>query len=207
MHWGTEYDHLATSTQLEQAKALLASPDVDVILGDHAHVVQPMQQINGKWVIYCMGNQISRHSDPIDDSREGVMPEFTFTETSPHHFRVTRAEAIPTWMQMTPALRLLDLADAQERSEHVARGPGHVRPHLRAGHRLSRRLRRGARRPGGQVLTQAGSSSASGFSTAARFTVSSAARFTRSSAARWPMSSIAPTPIPASTIGTHTHSR
>jgi poly-gamma-glutamate synthesis protein (capsule biosynthesis protein) len=112
LHWGTEYDHLATDEQLSEAKALLSSPDIDVILGDHAHVVQPMQQIDGKWVIYCMGNQISRHADPIDDSREGVMPRFTFTEVAPHRFRLTRAEAIPTWMQIAPKLRLIDLPAA-----------------------------------------------------------------------------------------------
>jgi poly-gamma-glutamate synthesis protein (capsule biosynthesis protein) len=109
MHWGTEYDHLATQEQLEQAHQLLASPDIDVILGDHAHVVQPMQQIGGKWVIYCMGNQISRHADPIAESREGVMPRFTFTEVAPHRFRLTSAVAIPTWMDDAPRLRLIDL--------------------------------------------------------------------------------------------------
>jgi poly-gamma-glutamate synthesis protein (capsule biosynthesis protein) len=109
MHWGTEYDHFATQEQKDQAAALLASPDVDVILGDHAHVVQPMQKIHGKWVSYCMGNQISRHANPIDDSREGVMPRFTFTEVAPHRFRVTTAEAIPTWMDIAPRLRLIDL--------------------------------------------------------------------------------------------------
>ena len=112
LHWGTEYDHLATQTQKDEADALLASPDIDVILGDHAHVVQPMQRLHGKWVIYCMGNQISRHADPIDDSREGVMPEFTFTEVAPHQFRITRALAIPTWMVIAPKLRLIDLASA-----------------------------------------------------------------------------------------------
>jgi poly-gamma-glutamate synthesis protein (capsule biosynthesis protein) len=109
LHWGTEYDHLATQEQKDEAHTLLASPDIDVILGDHAHVVQPMEEIDGKWVIYCMGNQISRHADPIADSREGVMPRFTFTEVSPHHFRVTSAVAIPTWMDDSPQLRLIDL--------------------------------------------------------------------------------------------------
>lgn len=112
MHWGTEYDHLATQEQQDQATALLASPDVDVILGDHAHVVQPAQRIHGKWVIYCMGNQISRHADPVDDSREGIMPKFTFTEVAPHTFKVTKAEAIPTWMDISPELRLIDLPAA-----------------------------------------------------------------------------------------------
>jgi poly-gamma-glutamate synthesis protein (capsule biosynthesis protein) len=124
MHWGVEYDHLATQEQLDQAHRLLASPDVDLILGDHAHVVQPAQKIHGKWVFYCMGNQISRHADPIAEGREGVMPEVTFTEVAPHRFRTTAAVAVTTWMQDAPALRLLDIhrvlasgsATAQQRS-------------------------------------------------------------------------------------------
>lgn len=112
LHWGTEYDHLATPTQLAQAKQLLASPDVDLILGDHAHVIQPMQKIGDKWVIYCMGNLVARHEKPIDDSREGVLAQFTFTEIRPHVFRVSRAEAIPVWMQIDPTLRLIDLPRA-----------------------------------------------------------------------------------------------
>jgi poly-gamma-glutamate synthesis protein (capsule biosynthesis protein) len=112
MHWGTEYDHLATPTQLAQAKRLLASPDIDLILGDHAHVIQPMQKIGDKWVIYCMGNLVARHEKPIDDSREGILAKFTFTEVRPHVFRVSRAEAIPVWMQIEPTLRLIDLPRA-----------------------------------------------------------------------------------------------
>jgi poly-gamma-glutamate synthesis protein (capsule biosynthesis protein) len=111
MHWGTEYEHLATAQQRDEARRLLASPYVDLILGDHAHVVQPAEKIYGKWVFYCMGNQISRHADPIAVGRQGIMPRVTFTETSPHHFRIT-AQAIPTWMQDSPALRLVDLPRA-----------------------------------------------------------------------------------------------
>jgi len=109
MHWGVEYDHLATAEQRSQAHRLLASKDIDLILGDHAHVVQPAERIHGKWVFYCMGNQISRHADPIAESREGLMPMITFTEDARHRFRVSSAVAIPTWMQDDPALRLVDL--------------------------------------------------------------------------------------------------
>jgi poly-gamma-glutamate capsule biosynthesis protein CapA/YwtB (metallophosphatase superfamily) len=112
MHWGTEYQHPPTDEQISQARQLLASPDIDVILGDHVHVVQPFEKINGKWVAYGMGNQISRHSDPLNESREGVMPRFTFTETSPGKFTATLTEAIPTWMDITPKLRLIDLPAA-----------------------------------------------------------------------------------------------
>jgi poly-gamma-glutamate synthesis protein (capsule biosynthesis protein) len=109
MHWGVEYDHLATQEQRDQAYRLLASSDIDMILGDHAHVVQPAERVHGKWVFYCMGNQISRHEDPIAEGREGIMPEVTFTEIAPHRFRTSAAAAITTWMQDSPALRLLDI--------------------------------------------------------------------------------------------------
>ncbi len=112
MHWGTEYDHLATAEQRSQARALLSSPDIDLILGDHAHVVQPAERIDGKWVFYCMGNQISRHADPVAASREGVMPFVTFREVAPHTFRVASAQAIPTWMVDSPRYRLIDVPRA-----------------------------------------------------------------------------------------------
>lgn len=112
MHWGIEYNHGVTAEQEQQAQALLASPDVDVILGDHAHAIEPFQRINGKWVAFCMGNQIARHAEPVNDNREGVMPRFTFTEVAPHRWTITRAEAIPTWVDIAPKIRLVDLPAA-----------------------------------------------------------------------------------------------
>jgi poly-gamma-glutamate synthesis protein (capsule biosynthesis protein) len=137
MHWGTEYQHAPTAEQISEATELLASPDIDVILGDHTHVVQPFAKIGQKWVAYGMGNQISRHADPVPDSREGVMPEFTFTEVSPHHWRITTAAAIPTWMQLSPKLRLIDIpraladpsASAAERAEYET-AYRHIRDYL-----------------------------------------------------------------------------
>jgi hypothetical protein len=37
------------------------------------------------------------------------MPMVTFTETTPGHFAVSDAEAITTWMQDDPQLRLIDI--------------------------------------------------------------------------------------------------
>src|SRR5262249_49101186 len=110
--WGTEYDFGANSDQQRWARQLLASPDIDVILGCHAHVVQPFEKINDKWVVYGMGNEVARHSDPIDASREGVMPRFTFTEVEPGHWKITKAEALPTWVDLTPKIRIVELARA-----------------------------------------------------------------------------------------------
>jgi Bacterial capsule synthesis protein PGA_cap len=112
IHWGVEYSHAPNAGQKALARRLLASPDIDLILGCHEHVVQPIQRIGGKWVVYGMGNQLARHADPINDNREGIMPVFRFSETSPGHWRVTKAIAIPTWVTLTPNIRVVDLLDA-----------------------------------------------------------------------------------------------
>ncbi len=112
VHWGTEYDFGANADQQRWAAQLLAAPEIDLILGCHAHVVQPFEKINGKWVVYGMGNEVARHSDPVDASREGVMPRFTFTETRPGHWEITKAEALPTWVDLTPSIRIVELPKA-----------------------------------------------------------------------------------------------
>lgn len=62
MHWGVEYQTAPTPEQQAQARTLLASPDVDLILGDHVHVLQPVQKIGDKYVIYGLGNLLSNQS-------------------------------------------------------------------------------------------------------------------------------------------------
>jgi poly-gamma-glutamate capsule biosynthesis protein CapA/YwtB (metallophosphatase superfamily) len=117
MHAGTEYQHSADPYQLAVAHQLLASPDVDLILGSHVHVVQPLEKVGDKWVAYGMGNQVAWQNQAYD-TRDGIMPRFTFTEVSPGVFKVTRAEVFAThiWLDGAPA-RLYDihaaLADPQ----------------------------------------------------------------------------------------------
>jgi poly-gamma-glutamate synthesis protein (capsule biosynthesis protein) len=47
VHCCEEYDHDPTPAQVRLVTALLASPDIDLVLGHHAHVVQPIERING----------------------------------------------------------------------------------------------------------------------------------------------------------------
>jgi Bacterial capsule synthesis protein PGA_cap len=112
VHWGNEYDHHASPAQVSLARRLLAGPEVDLILGSHAHVVQPFEKINGKWVVYGMGNEIARQSDTYPDRREGVMPRFTFTELASGRWAVTKVDAIATWIDVSPRIRVIDLAAA-----------------------------------------------------------------------------------------------
>ena len=111
MHWGTEYQHLPNADQEKWAREVLAGPDVDLVLGHHSHSVQAMEQIGEKWVAYGLGNQVARPSAMVDKDREGVMVRVTLGESGPR-WRVTKVEAIATWTELTPKVRIIELPKA-----------------------------------------------------------------------------------------------
>jgi len=65
LHWGVEYRAAPTDDQVALAQALAESGQVDLIIGTHAHVPQPMAKLpggprgEGMWVAYGLGNFIS----------------------------------------------------------------------------------------------------------------------------------------------------
>ena len=58
MHWGVEYTHEPTEYEKDMAK-YLSSLGVNVIIGTHPHVIQPVTWIDDTLVIYSLGNFIS----------------------------------------------------------------------------------------------------------------------------------------------------
>lgn len=58
MHWGVEYTHEPTEYEVDMAN-YLASLGVDVIIGTHPHVIQPVTWIDDTLVIYSLGNFLS----------------------------------------------------------------------------------------------------------------------------------------------------
>ena len=50
MHWGTEFQNEPDEQQLDLGPRLLASPDIDLIIGHHAHVPQRVEEINGEYL-------------------------------------------------------------------------------------------------------------------------------------------------------------
>ncbi|MGW3998858.1 CapA family protein [Amycolatopsis sp. NPDC004772] len=109
LHWGVEYQHDPTAEQRSQAKKILASDDVDLIVGHHAHVVQPFEKIGGKWVAYGLGNSIARHSEPKGDTEEGAAARFRFVRDG-DRWKVDKAEYIPTLIRLDAPIRLIDLS-------------------------------------------------------------------------------------------------
>ena len=59
LHWGVEYVSAPTPEQRALAQLLLASPHIDLVIGHHAHVVQPVEQIGSEYVVYGLGNFLS----------------------------------------------------------------------------------------------------------------------------------------------------
>jgi poly-gamma-glutamate capsule biosynthesis protein CapA/YwtB (metallophosphatase superfamily) len=106
LHWGQEYQSTPTPFQREVAKRLLAAPEVDLILGHHVHVVQPIEQVGGKWVAYGMGNSLSNQTPSCcaAGSQDGVLVKVTVAE---HGGRLGVREVgyVPTWVEH-PSFRI-----------------------------------------------------------------------------------------------------
>lgn len=113
LHAGSEYQILPTAAQREVATALAASPDIDLIYGHHAHVVQPFDKVGTTWVAYGLGNMLAhQHRLPkLVMAQHEVMAEFTFALGSDGRWAVAKAEARPAAMSnLDEPLRYIDLA-------------------------------------------------------------------------------------------------
>lgn len=99
MHWGTEYQNEPNEEQRRQAN-YLSSLGVDVIIGHHPHVIQPVEFVGDTLVIYSLGNFISAQ-DTIN-KRIGMMAAFTFHQTVTdgkvieQHFEEVKADLLWT---------------------------------------------------------------------------------------------------------------
>ena len=70
MHWGIEY-HTGVSAEQKRIARYLSDLGVDIVIGHHPHVVEPLEYINDTLVIYSLGNFISSQNG--SEKRSGVM--------------------------------------------------------------------------------------------------------------------------------------
>lgn len=131
LHWGSEWQDEPDAQQLRLARQLTGArtggrPDVDLVLGTHAHVPQAYEKVNGTWVIYGMGDQIAgemtNHAgDPDPRGNQGTLGRFTFAPPAKPGERwvVRKAEFIPQWFD-TDTGRVVNLNAAMERGADVA---------------------------------------------------------------------------------------
>lgn len=79
MHWGEEYTHKPVYSQTRIAN-YLSSLGVDIIIGAHPHVVEPIEKIGDTLVIYSLGNFISAQIGI--DKLTGLMVSVNITKDS-----------------------------------------------------------------------------------------------------------------------------
>ncbi len=70
MHWGIEYQGVSP-TQIRLAHAFIDN-GVDIVIGTHPHVVQPVEIYKNKIIVYSLGNFVFDQMQS-DDTREGYM--------------------------------------------------------------------------------------------------------------------------------------
>ncbi len=80
MHWGVEYQ-LYPSNYQKDAAQFLSDLGVDIIIGTHPHVVQPVTWIDDTLVIYSLGNLVSSQSNEYDYAKLiGLMSSVKITK-------------------------------------------------------------------------------------------------------------------------------
>ncbi|MFI0112624.1 CapA family protein [Streptomyces globisporus] len=132
-HWGTEWQDEPDAQQQELAERLTAStdqgrPDIDLIIGTHAHVPQAYEKVNGTWVVYGMGDQIAGamiNYEGAQDPRgnQSSMGRFTFAPPAKpgERWKVKKAEFVPQWYDTVTgrAVNLNASLDEDEGAEHL----------------------------------------------------------------------------------------
>ncbi|MFD7955573.1 CapA family protein [Streptomyces ardesiacus] len=130
MHWGTEWQDTPDQEQTALARSLTAArtgdrPDIDLVLGTHAHVPQAYEKVNGTWVVYGMGDQIAGemvNDEGVRDPRgnQSTIGRFTFAppDRAGGRWKVTRAEFVPQVFDVD-AGRVVNLNRALEKGAEL----------------------------------------------------------------------------------------
>ena len=112
IHWGEEYKTEENELQNKMAQKL-CDMGVDVIIGGHPHVVQPIELLKSTRdpghrtvCIYSLGNVVSNQRTGIDPAfaggftEDGVIFNVTFEKYSDGSVLLTDVQVLPTWVNM-----------------------------------------------------------------------------------------------------------
>lgn len=100
LHWGNEYRHEPSSAQEQWLAEILPSDEVDLVIGHHAHVVQPVDRVGDEWVVFGLGNFLSNQSYNccVTASQDGMIGTVEILEDADGGFSVVGVHYIPTWV-------------------------------------------------------------------------------------------------------------
>ncbi|MFZ4717848.1 MAG: CapA family protein [Ilumatobacteraceae bacterium] len=97
LHWGDEYDREGSDAQRGLADRLLASPDIDLIIGHGPHVLQPIEQFHGKWALMSLGNLVANQGPKRPLTFDSVVASITFHRGADGQWAADSPIAYPTW--------------------------------------------------------------------------------------------------------------
>lgn len=111
IHWGQEYHIEQNATQSAMAQRL-CDLGIDVIIGGHPHVVQPVELLTSSTdashktvCLYSMGNAVSNQriaemSLKTGHTEDGVLFSVTFAKYSDGTVILESADLLPTWVYL-----------------------------------------------------------------------------------------------------------
>ena len=92
-HWGNELDYSPRDNQVMLGRAAIDS-GADLVLGHHSHRINPIEQYNGKYIVYSLANcSFAGNNKPSD--------MFTFIFQT--RFRIKNGEIIANPFRIIPA--------------------------------------------------------------------------------------------------------
>lgn len=100
LHWGDEYRSSPSATQLALARRLRRTRAITAIVGQHAHVVQPVRRVGGRFVVFGLGNLISNQTAACcaAASQDGALAILHVKVTN-RRGRVVRVRYVPTYVR------------------------------------------------------------------------------------------------------------
>jgi poly-gamma-glutamate capsule biosynthesis protein CapA/YwtB (metallophosphatase superfamily) len=105
VHWGSgivpEYVHTPSAGQREFAARLARSPAITAVVGQGPHVVQPVERLHGKYVVFSEGNLISNQGADAGlpaASQDGLVALLDLVVRG-NNARVERVRYLPIWVR------------------------------------------------------------------------------------------------------------
>jgi poly-gamma-glutamate capsule biosynthesis protein CapA/YwtB (metallophosphatase superfamily) len=101
VHWGTEYASRPNASQRAVARRLTDAKVITAVVGQHPHVVEPIERVNGKFVVFSEGNLVSNQSVAAGlpaETHDGLIALLRLEATG-GKVRVLRVKYLPTWVR------------------------------------------------------------------------------------------------------------
>ena len=122
MHWGIEYQTKPNSEQEDLADFLFQN-GVDIILGNHPHVLQPMEKksitledgtVKDCFVVYALGNFICDQN--AENTRNSIILNLDITKNSDGKISIDKVDYVPIYMYKNSnlSIRKMKLLDIEK---------------------------------------------------------------------------------------------